>query len=472
VAQLINVVGSILAKVFLGPVNVGIWSALQLILDFSKYSGLGVNTVVNLDVPYYQAKGDLRRVSEILSTVFTFLCLSSLTIGIAVMIYAFWNCKSLSREFFWGLIFASGIILLQRINNFYVTLLRAFKSFGTASRQTVYSALVNVFLISIFASKFKIYGFLWATALSLFFNIVYIQIKEKYTLALSFKWGIFRKTVASGIPLMILGLGETFFRSVDKFMILKFLGFEAMGFYSIGLMAANYLNSLHVSIAVVLLPHFQEKFGVNDSRKDLRSYFNHGMHGFSNLFPPLIAFAWVLSPYATLTVLKSFGGGIPALKWIVLGIYFVSLGNLCSNYLITVKERGRVLFALIIASLTALGLGLLVIKSGLGPEGIAFVSMFSSWFYFSILFYLSMTEIYTLKEAWQLYGIIMLKFILLLSFLKGIDAFVLHDGSSLLRTCLSMLLVTIGSIPFIWDLNRKIHFIDSLRNKFLSKKLK
>jgi O-antigen/teichoic acid export membrane protein len=190
------------------------------------------------------------------------------------------------------------------------------------------------------------------------------------------------------------------------------------------------------------------------------------MHGFSNLFPPLIAFAWVLSPYATLTVLKSFGGGIPALKWIVLGIYFVSLGNLCSNYLITVKERGRVLFSLIVASLVALGLGMWVIKNGYGPEGIAFVSMFSSWFYFTILFYLSMTEIYSVKEAWRLYGCIMLKFVCLVTFLKTIDFFVLQDGSSLLRTLLSFVIVCIGSIPFFWDLNRRLNFMQHLRQRF------
>ncbi len=465
-AQFITVFGSVLAKYFLGPVNTGIWTALQMILDFSKYSGLGVNTVLNLDVPYHQAKGDSARVSETVNTVFTFLCFSSMLIGLAVLTYALFRGPALSRELFWGLIFASVLILIQRLNNFFVTLLRAFKNFETASRQNIYSALVNVFLIGFLASQFKIYGFLWAIGLSLIFNIVYIQWKEKYLIRLSFRIDILKKTVASGLPLMTLGIVDTFFRSIDKFMILQFLGFKAMGLYSIGQMAANYLNSLHVSIAVVLLPHFQEKFGKNDNRKDLRDYFEHGMHGFSNLFPPLIALTWVLAPFFTHTVLSLFAEGLPALKWIVLGIYFVSLGNLCSNYLVTIKDRKRVLFSLLAASFFALALGIQFIQKGWGVAGIAAASMFASWFSFSLLFRASMPGVYAAAEAWKLYGTIMFKFILLVTVLTGIDYYVLHDGSSILRTLAALLIVCVASFPLLFSLNKKLNLMDVVKKRF------
>jgi len=461
-AQFISVFGSILAKFFLGPINVGIWSALQLILEFSKYSGLGVNTVVNLDIPYYQSKGDSDRVSRIISSVFTFLCITSLIIGAGILLYVLFQKNNLSTEFYWGLIFVSFLIVVQRLNNFFVTLLRAFKKFGTASRQNIYSALVNVLLIGLLAAKFKIYGFLWATALSLIFNIAYIQWKEKYCLRFRIDKEVLKKTIGKGLPLMVIGIVETLFKSIDKIFVLRFLGFEAMGLYSIGLMAANYLNALHVSIAVVISPHLREKFGENDSRKDLNSYLSRALTGVSDLFPFLIALVWIVSPILTYKVLHSFYLGIPVLKIIVISIYFISLSNLCSSYLVAVNAQSRVLICLLVSGSFALLLCIGALRWEFGALGIA-ISMCAAYFvYFSFLLFYSLKETYRVPDGIKLYLWIMLKFLLMVACLFVLNAAVLGSELSWVRTLIAAAIIVLLSVPMLIKYNNDFPVLNTV----------
>jgi len=159
-AQMIGVFGAILCRYFLGPVQMGMWSALQIVMSMSSYVTLGTTAAINVEMPYQIGKKDPGKAEIIKDIVFVYL-LSALTFcALAIIGYAFLMRNQLSNELFYGLILIAWIIVLQKMNNYFITLLRAHKDFKLAGKQMIFSAMLNLFLVALLTYRYKIYGFI------------------------------------------------------------------------------------------------------------------------------------------------------------------------------------------------------------------------------------------------------------------------------------------------------------------------
>ena len=58
ITQIVTVLGSILTRRFLGPVQMGVWAFLQVLLNYSEYSALGTTTAASMEIPLYNGRGD------------------------------------------------------------------------------------------------------------------------------------------------------------------------------------------------------------------------------------------------------------------------------------------------------------------------------------------------------------------------------------------------------------------------------
>ncbi|MBI3251913.1 MAG: hypothetical protein HYZ52_01145 [Candidatus Omnitrophica bacterium] len=62
--QGITLVAGVLTRRFLGPVQMGVWSLLQIILVYSTYLTLGVIEAVSREIPYHYGRGDDARADD------------------------------------------------------------------------------------------------------------------------------------------------------------------------------------------------------------------------------------------------------------------------------------------------------------------------------------------------------------------------------------------------------------------------
>ncbi len=460
VTQLISIVSAILMRRFLGPAQVGVWALVQMVLTYAEYSNLGASNGITREIPFYQGRGDAAKVESLKNTAFYFSVATSFAASACVLGYAFWMRRSLPSDLFWGLVICSGLLLLQRVNGLLISTMRAFKQFELASHQMIWSALVNSVLVAALSYRFQLYGFMAAMALSFLFNIIYIFKGS----GLSFRYSLDVKEISSllsyGFPLLMLAFFGTLFETIDKIMITKYLGLENLGLYSIALMTATYLYSLPNAVGVVMIPNIHEKFGRTGNKSDLREFLDKSDEVFSGLMPMFIGLAWFVVPAAIEILLPKFVGGIAAMRWLALSVYFLAASQAYSQTLYVFRLHHWFFAIFPVSAIPAIGLNLIFIRAGWGIEGVAIATAAAMAAHFLIVYGAAAPQVRA-KSALTAAGLIILgKFLLMLAvllLLKRVDL----KNSLITGAVQTVLMAAIYSVP-LWKLNKKFGFLDVL----------
>ncbi|MDD5085017.1 MAG: oligosaccharide flippase family protein [Candidatus Omnitrophica bacterium] len=468
VTQLVTTITAILMRNVLGPFQMGIWATLQIVLDYSKYTTLGTSNATTREIPYYLGKKDGRDMAvEIGNQVASFWAITALLTAMGVLVYAYLFRAKLPAVLCWGLVFISVIVILQRLNNLLINMLRAYKQFALNSYQTILSAIVNLALVAALGYKFKFYGVMWAMVLSFVFNSMFILLCYRF----NFKFVLNKRLldlIAYGFPLMFLEIGSSLLRSVDKIIIIKMLGFEAMGFYSVPVMATVFLTKIPDSMVTVMAPHFHGKFGERDNIKDLKGYVDQATFAYYSFMPLIIGISWIITPLFVALVLPEYTRSIFAVKCLILGTFFMALSNPYHMFIIVIKKYMS-LFP-IMAAIIGLAVGgvVLAITLGFGIGGVAAVMVFISFLNFLFYYVLAGKFLYSFSESVHMLKHILLRFVFMLALLVCLDVFV-RFGTPLLQTSIQLFIFLLANIPFLYMLNKKFEILRHMSPNFGNK---
>ena len=467
--QAIDVVISISMKRFLGPTFSGVWTSLQVILVYAKYASLGTTESSAREIPYLMGKGEAQKAEEIKNTVFWFAFINSLIVALGIISYALYFRAHLSAPVFWGLITIACLVVLQRIYNYLVVLLRAFKNFTLASKVMIFSSAAGAIPLLFLTWKFQIYGYFIATILIFSMNIIFIFFNQRFKFSWSYSASQLKPLIAFGFSIMLLGAVDSVFRSIDRIVIPRFMGFEQMGYYSLAIMAMNYMTTFPNMLNVVLFPHFQERFAKRDKAEDLRNFIYHSTLTLAYLFPFLLGACWIFAELLVAWVLPQFRPGIVPLKILVVGMFFVCLSQQFVTLLITLKKH--VILIPIVALLTGLAatMSYLVIHNGYGLPGVAIVMSVSYFLYFMIYYRLGVRHVMSKSEAFQLFARIMGILLYFISILLVLEFLVPAPASILLRTLMRYAIFSALLMPFMFLLNRETRIWSHLKEMFLER---
>lgn len=472
--QLITLFAAVFSRRFLGPTQTGIWSALQILVDYSKYATMGVLDAAAREIPMCVGRKNSVAADELKNLTFTFIIISSSAIAVAILLAAFLLRGHLRPEIFYGSCFVAAVIFLQRINNLLIALLRCYKKFEVEAVFMIASAIVNAILVAVLTYKFKIYGFIWALILSFIFNIVFLLFRYDY----KFRWVLdsdrLKPLIQYGLPLMALGIGMTVIRSIDKIMIARFLGFEDLGFYSIALMACSYISNFSISVAIVLVPHFQEKFGYQQNPHHLEPYLMKSSKAFALTLPVMIGLAWVCAPLGVALVLPKFANGIGAMKILSLSLFFIAQAQPFHDFLITIKKH-TLLFPLLAGTvMVAVASDWGAIQLGWGIKGVA-ASTVGVFFLYFVLVYFTAARFFSISGlSFQPLIKRCLVFLYLMAILGVEQCLTLHHETQPFRTFFTgLLFFTLAYVPLLLILNRNFGLLTLVGEKlqFKAKRL-
>lgn len=385
--QLITMIAAILSRRFLGPLQMGIWSTLSIVVDYSKYASLGTLHGVAREIPYYRGVGNEKNAEEIKNVVFTVVLVGSLLIAACIILASIFLWGRLDPKVCIGLALISGVVILQALNNYFIQLLRSYKEFKIAAAQMILSAVFNAIVVALLTYNFKIYGFIVAMYMSFAFNIFYINFRRKFHVRFQYQKSRIKSLVKFGFPLMILGAMKTVLLSVDKIMIVRFLGFTQLGYYTVALMVATYMTSFFNSIAIVTIPYFQEKHGEANKPHVLTDFLNRATQAYAILMPLLVGGAWLVAPFFIGLFLPQYTGGIPAMKIMALGVFFLALSQPYQDYVITIKKHYYLFRVLFFTFILAIALNAIAIALKSGIYGIAIATSISMFFKFLATYY-------------------------------------------------------------------------------------
>jgi len=463
IAQVITLFAAILTRRFLGPIQTGVWAVLQIILSYAAYSTLGATEAITRKVPLHRGKEEYEIAEDIKDNVILFTMVTAILTSMGIWVYACIFSDNLKIEVFYGLILLGVVIILTRLNNLFVALIRAYKDFGLASKQMLWSAIFNAIAIAILTYYFKIYGFMFAMCISLIFNVVYISIHRKIRI----KWNVnIQKTyffIRFGCPLMALGFLNTVFLSIDRIMIAAWLGIEALGLYSIAMLAYRSISHLPNSVGTVLVPHFHEKYAVSENVQDLKDYVVNTTRAFGVITPLIIGLVWIVSPYVLRAALPEFIDSISSVRWLILGVYFLALLQPYSNLAIVVDKRVSLLVIAVLTCVVALILDWLALRAGLGIGGVALGTTLAMIFKFMLVYSVTSKLFLKRRESWSLLLSILAKFGFLVVALLSPEYFMPVDLVPVLDIGLRLGILFLVFFPFLYRMNAQFALIQGWR---------
>lgn len=337
-SQAIGIFNSVFLRLFMGPVAMGVWSVLQVVLGYCGHASFGTTRALARDYPYSRGAGDHKKAEQLKDMTLTFTMIMSLIPAVLIALYL-WKCgNGLEPAFRIGLQFLMGFLFVQRFYDLVITLCRSDKKFKLLSGFIILNAVGGLAITFLLVRSWNIYGLLAGTACvtlgSLFFLLRYGQ----YSFRFFWDRKILMEELRLGLPLVASAFFYEFFRGLDKLLIAKHLGFFEVGLYSLAMMVSSYVVSAPSMFAHIWYPNLQEEFGRVQKVNEIARYLQKPVMSMTILIPVLSGLAIFLMPLLIETVLPQFKGGLPALKFYLAGTLFTLIAQYSDSFLVTLSK--------------------------------------------------------------------------------------------------------------------------------------
>jgi O-antigen/teichoic acid export membrane protein len=359
----------LVAAKLLGPKTYGLWNGLLLILTYGMNSHLGVLNAMNREVPYYRGRGEFDKAHEIANIGFGTALVSSIPIPVmvvlATLIYSF------AEETILGLRIVAVLLVLQQIHNFYQLALKSHNCFGLmAAQQVLFAGLTVCVLISLtYYAGFS--GFLWGHALVFVLVLSFLYKYVPVRFSFQFDWAKVVHLGRIGFPIMTVGLAYGMLVSLDRIMVIAFLGKEQLGYYSLSFMAYSIMILFPMVVAQVMYPRLAKRYGKTGDPKSLGPLVYGPLRYLIPVMLLVLVAAYVLAPRFVGAFLPNYALGIPALKITFCGVFFLSFVGGFANFLNTVNKQKLYLIVQVCALSLNGFLNYLFIQLNYGITGVA-----------------------------------------------------------------------------------------------------
>lgn len=373
-SKIFNFVRSIVVARFLGPSLYGLWNALSIILEYSRYSHLGILNAMNREVPFYRGKSDNAMVQKLRDVGFSMACVPSFVIGLILVLVSIFIESRVGSQWVMALRVIAVVVFARQVYDFFKLLSRSDNKFVLLSKIEVLFAVIDLILITTLVIRFGFYGFLWATVLSYVWILVYIfyRVRPRYNLKFCLDRNILMRLAKIGIAMMVIGVILSLRTTVDRLMIIKFLGVTELGYFGISYVLIQFIFLIPSSISQIIYPRLVEKYGAsNRDSSALTNYISISTLVLAYSMPLLIGEAILFLPFGVRLLLPQYIPGIAAAQLTMLGLFFFSAGIMAGNFLVTVNK----LYLYFVFSLIVLGVNFIMdyvfLKAGFGINGVA-----------------------------------------------------------------------------------------------------
>jgi O-antigen/teichoic acid export membrane protein len=353
----------------LGPETWGYWFLLNLVLSYGSLLHLGVLNGMNREVPAAHGRGEAARAAWLERVALGALLASIAVSALALSALSTWSRFRASVPLDYGALML-GLLAGHQLYTFAVTRGRSRVRFGYVSRlQTVFSLLHTALGIG-GAAAWGLKGFIVGQTLAYLGTVAVGGLFGMRLPRPTLAWPEWRRLVGIGLPLMLVGVAHTFFTTVDRWVIAAYLGPEALGHYSLAVMAVSATRLLPQVFAQQTYPRMAAAWSARQDAHELRrlgrrqSLLTYATAALVTVPGALIA------PWAVRAWLPEYVPGIGALL-VSLAVPFAT--GLASGYgnVLNVIGRQALYLTLIVGATAVNAAGSLLLVGPLGLEGVA-----------------------------------------------------------------------------------------------------
>jgi O-antigen/teichoic acid export membrane protein len=375
--RFLTTVRGLIAARLLGPAGYGSWNALVLLLEYGNYAPLGTYLALDQTVPARIVDGDARRLDQVKRAGLFTVVVSTTLFGVLCLLYFARHLGQIRSV--WGLrgvAMMIGCLALTNLSYYHLTLMRSHGNIGAVSRWWLLQGAIGVVLGLALIPRIGVWGLLWG------------WLTGTLIATLSVIWAGHRvvplapsaspESIALlkiGFPMFIYSASSFVMRSLDRVIILRFLGTEALGLYGLSVMAVGFLLTLPDAAAYVLYPQLVRRYReAGDAPAAIRDHVHRAMRAVSLAMPALCAIVYLGADDVVEWLLPRFRGGVPSLRILCFGAGGLALANLASIVLMTLGRQMLLVPVAVSMSVIGVTLDLLAIHWGYGIRGVAWAT--------------------------------------------------------------------------------------------------
>lgn len=387
ISNIVNLSSMFFAALLLGPVVFGIWLGAKMVMDYGGQLHLGVQHGMHREIPILRGKRDVQTQRNILDTTFTFSFIVAVIISIAVFLSTY--LFDMEPEMSLALKFIAAMLFLQYINSFFGSLFRANNQFDIVTKLNFMNGIGSIFSI-ILLFYFSFLGFLVGQLIQQTTITTYSYWKSSYAKNWHLTPHILLSLMVVGFPIMMMALADLIIKSLDRLLILNFLGYKELGYYSVAGLAFYPLMIIFVASNSVMYPRFAERFGALRNPSALKRYITVPMEILSTGVPVLIGVIYIALPGMISIFLPEYVEGIKPAQILLFGLYFYAMPGMPGNFLVTINKQVILLGVLIGSIFVYLIASMSFMMLGWGLVGIALGASIGYFSYFLASIFLSL----------------------------------------------------------------------------------
>ncbi|MDF1522512.1 MAG: oligosaccharide flippase family protein, partial [Trueperaceae bacterium] len=351
----------------LGPVAMGVWYLLNLVLQYGAMVHLGALNGMNREIPGALARNDPEEAQRVRGVALGFV-LVSYVVAMAVLggvLVPFGVVPT-------GLLawLMAGLLAAQQLYSFALMDLKVQTKFLAVARLQLISALTFPLATIPLAFTWGLGGFVAGQIIVLALSSAIAAVQAPGLFRPRFHLPQSIHLIRIGFPIMLVGITHAVFATVDRWVIQAQLGAEALGHYSLAIMALGAVNLLPHVVAQQVYPRMVMAWSRKPNWSSLEPLMARQRWTALAVSVPAVLVVFAVAPWGIRTFLPAYVPGIPALL-ITMAIPIINVAGLGFGHAFNVIGLQHwTLAAIATAAIANLSVSLLLVKS-LGLSGVA-----------------------------------------------------------------------------------------------------
>jgi O-antigen/teichoic acid export membrane protein len=384
VSQALGLIAGFAVARLLGPSDFGVWNAVSLVLVYGAYLELGALSAMGRDLPFHHGQRDVEKAATLEGAARRVTIFGALVAALFVIAFSFLPTHSLKMAL--GLQVMAVVLVLQQVYTYHRTVLRSHNYFTELSQQQVLLAIVSSGLAILFVFYGGYVGRLIAAIMAQAVILLYALRRNPWLAVPKFNLSDVWSVIRVGLPILISGFVLSLLATIDRLMVIIFLGEIQLGYFGLALLLTSVVSLIPAMASQVLYPRITHQFGSSGKNVEaLRAFVLTPPAILSGLLPILIGSLYLSLPLVVGVLLPAYIPGITAARIVIVGIFFFSILGLTDYFLVTTgKLKQYALFGCVALLLNAV-LDYLFLQLGYGIEGIALGGTLITYFIYSCI---------------------------------------------------------------------------------------
>lgn len=375
---LLSVRGIIIPKI-LGPVQYGIYNGLLIIPEYLMHFHFGSLSALKREIPFCYGKNDFQQAQRIRNIVFSqYLGTIIISIGF-IGFFSFLYQDRFSHIMIVSMRLLCLLIFIQAlVDVFLENVLRTDNRFSVLSNSEIFKSLIGFGLMLIMIWYWHLYGLIASLILSSLLKGVYIYYKTRYKFQWIWDFNELRRLLKVGFPILFGLILFTVFGSVDRFMIIKYLDSQRLGYYALGLTFMRFLVIIQTGAYGVMEPKVYRLYGKTKEISALKEMIWNPIYGMCVFFPLIMGLAYIGIPYLIYLFLPKYLPALTCIRIMVLGSFYFIFIEGTYTFIVAINRQILIVWVIGGGILAGLILIYIFIKQGWGIEGVALGSIGSN----------------------------------------------------------------------------------------------